>query len=146
MSYPEVQTINVSSTMPLSTSHRSGNSRNPYCTLPFDSSIPTIPVSPLMCMPKRKGRKIMTNPGDTHPMKSYGDPVIQKPTTSTPNIFPECKRPLVFVGQRRLPVLSRLSASSSSGCSWVGRDEHALAASSPSRRFYFHHSPPVSTE
>ena len=51
-------------------------SRNAYCTLPLDPSIPLLPVAPLMSTLRRKHRNIWAAPLDPSPAKSFGDSVI----------------------------------------------------------------------
>ena len=65
--------------------------RNPYCTRPLAPSIPLIPVAPLMNKQRRAGRKFWEKPVDLHVSTSYGDPVIQKPTTATRLFFQNIK-------------------------------------------------------
>ena len=66
-------------------------SRNPYSTRPLDSSIPLLPVGSLLNKKKRSGRKFWANPSDPHISKSYGDSVIQKPTSAIRLFFQNVK-------------------------------------------------------
>ena len=65
--------------------------RNPYCTRLLDSSIPLIPVAPLLNKNRRVGKKFWEKPVDLQVSTSYGDPVIQKPTTATRLFFQNIK-------------------------------------------------------
>ena len=80
-----------SSSLPPSLSPRSATHRNPYCSLPLDSSIPLLPLSQLMDRNKRKGRKFWESPMDPQPMKSFGDSVIQKSAGSLRLFFQNVK-------------------------------------------------------
>ena len=76
---------------PMSSTGRTLHSTNPYCTRPLDSSTPLIPVGSLMYKKKRSGRKIWEKPADQHISQSYGDPVIQKPTSAIRLLFQNVK-------------------------------------------------------
>ena len=82
--------------------HLPGVSRTPrnlYCTRPLESSIPLIPVAPLMNKNRRAGRKFWEKPVDPHVSISYGDPVIQKPTSATRLFFQNVKGLLTSAGK-----------------------------------------------
>ena len=70
---------------------RSTTSRHPYCSRPLDSLTPLIPVEPLLDQHRRKGRKFWENPSDPDVSQSYGDPVIQKTSSSTRFLFQNVK-------------------------------------------------------
>ena len=106
---------------PLQTSHVSPH-------LPLDPSLPTLLVLPILNLPtSRPGRRRRNQPLDPNPSISYGDPIIQKHSTS-----------YAFYWHRRLSILYLMSQGLRRGCGRTVGNKYMLVALSSLGRFSEH--------